>query len=102
MNSPVNLPQVIGQLATFAAYAVVAAVQGSDGLSVSQAITSLSLISLIVNPLSFLLIAIPDTFASIGCLHRIQEFLKNPARRGKYKVTKTSFHGVLVRDFPKA
>ncbi|KAJ5591589.1 multidrug resistance-associated protein [Penicillium hispanicum] len=77
----VNLPQVIGQLATFAAYAVVAAVQGSDGLSVSQAITSLSLISLIVNPLSYLLMAIPDTFASIGCLHRIQDFLRNPARR---------------------
>ncbi|KAE8321596.1 P-loop containing nucleoside triphosphate hydrolase protein [Aspergillus sergii] len=76
----VNLPTIVGQLATFAGYAIVAMVQGSSGLKVSQAITSLSLVNLLVTPLSNLLLAIPDTFASIGCLNRIQNFLKQPNR----------------------
>lgn len=58
-------------------------VQGSDGLKVSQAITSLSLVNLLVTPLSNLLLAIPDTFASIGCLNRIQNFLRQPNRPGE-------------------
>ncbi|KAE8407397.1 multidrug resistance-associated protein [Aspergillus pseudonomiae] len=76
----VNLPTIVGQLATFAGYAIVAMVQGSGGLKVSQAITSLSLVNLLVTPLSNLLLAIPDTFASIGCLTRIQDFLRKPGR----------------------
>ncbi|RAQ73309.1 ABC transporter, partial [Aspergillus flavus] len=79
----VNLPTIVGQLTTFAGYAIVAMVQGSGGLKVSQAITSLSLVNLLVTPLSNLLLAIPDTFASIGCLNRIQEFLKQPNRPEK-------------------
>ncbi|RAL15989.1 uncharacterized protein BO97DRAFT_178622 [Aspergillus homomorphus CBS 101889] len=79
----INLPSNVGQLATFAAYGIVAAVQGSGGLHVSQAITSLSLVNLLVTPLQYLLIAIPDTFASIGCLHRIQDFLRQPNRLGE-------------------
>lgn len=58
-------------------------VQGSSGLNVSQAITSLSLVNLLVTPLSNLLLAIPDTFASIGCLNRIQNFLKQRNRPGE-------------------
>ncbi|KAJ5316085.1 hypothetical protein N7476_006392 [Penicillium atrosanguineum] len=79
----VNSPIIIGQLATLAAYAIVALLQGSGGLAVNQAISSLSLISLMITPLSYLLLAIPDTFASVGCLHRIQEFLKSQKRREK-------------------
>lgn len=74
---PVNSPIIIGQLATLAAYAIVALLQGSEGLAVNEAITSLSLISLMITPLSYLLLAIPDMFASMGCLYRIQDFLKN-------------------------
>ncbi|KAJ5113968.1 hypothetical protein N7456_002502 [Penicillium angulare] len=73
----INAPLAIGQLATLAAYAIVALVQGSGGLAVDRAITSLSLISLMITPLSSLMLAIPDTFASIGCLYRIQDFLKS-------------------------
>lgn len=76
----VNSPIIIGQFATLAAYAIVALVQGSGPLAVNQAITSLSLISLMITPLSYLLLAIPDT---LGCLHRIQIFLKNQNRLGK-------------------
>ncbi|RAO71528.1 uncharacterized protein BHQ10_007540 [Talaromyces amestolkiae] len=76
----INLPPIVGQLSTFAGYAIVAKVQGSGNLSVSQAITSLSLINLLITPLCSLLLAIPDTFASIACLHRIQNFLSQPNR----------------------
>ncbi|KAJ5218037.1 uncharacterized protein N7498_000136 [Penicillium cinerascens] len=72
----VNSPIIIGQLATLAAYAIIALLQDSGGLAVNQAITSLALISLMITPLSYLLLAIPDTFASIGCLNRVQDFLK--------------------------
>lgn len=78
------MPNVFGQLATFAAYAIVAKIQGSDGIFVAQAVTSLSLINLMIFPLSSLLLAIPDTFASMGCLDRIQDFLRHSKRLGNY------------------
>lgn len=95
----VNLPTVFGQLATFTAYAIVAKVQGSDGLSVSQAVTSLSLINLMITPLSSLLLAIPDTFASMGCLDRIQEFLRHTKRLGKSLMLPHLFYQALLNDF---
>ncbi|PYH92309.1 multidrug resistance-associated protein [Aspergillus ellipticus CBS 707.79] len=79
----VNLPQIVGQLGTFAAYAIVAKVQGSGGLSVSQAITSLSLINLLIDPLRMLMHSIPATFSSMGCLHRVEDFLRHPNRLEK-------------------
>lgn len=66
---------------------MVAKVQGSDGLSVSQATTALSLINLLIAPLIHLLLAVPDTFASIGCLYRAQDFLRRPSIVGEYSNT---------------
>jgi len=79
----VNLPTTIGQLFTFAAYAIVAKLGGTSGLSVSQAVTALSLINLLINPLQMLLYAIPDTFSAIGCISRVQDFLLHSDREGK-------------------
>ncbi|KAJ5952711.1 uncharacterized protein N7479_011124 [Penicillium vulpinum] len=73
-----NLPDTVAQFATFATYAIVAKVKGSDGLSASQATTALSLINMLMMPLIHLLLAVPDTFASIACLYRVQEFLRRP------------------------
>lgn len=67
---------------TLADYAILAFLQGSGGLAVNKAITSLSLINLMITPLTYLLMAIPDAYASIGCLNRIQDFLKTPGRLG--------------------
>lgn len=83
MPALVNSPIIIGQLITLAAYAILAMLQGSRSLVVSQAITSLSLISLMITPLSYLLMAIPDAYSSLGCLHRIQDFLRSPGHSGK-------------------
>lgn len=61
--------------ATFAVYALKAALSGSESLDTVQAFTSLALISLIVQPASRLLHAIPNTARSIGSFDRIQAFL---------------------------
>ncbi|KAJ5701556.1 hypothetical protein N7488_009104 [Penicillium malachiteum] len=79
----INAPLAIGELATLAAYGILALLDGSGGLAVDQAITSLSLISLMITPLRNLMLAIPNTFVSMGCLYRIQDFLKSQTYSGE-------------------
>ncbi|KAF3760028.1 P-loop containing nucleoside triphosphate hydrolase protein [Cryphonectria parasitica EP155] len=76
-----NLPESIGQLVVFGAYALVAKVSGAPSLSVTQAITALSIISLLNDPLAILLYAIPQCFNSLGCMARIRDFLLQPHRQ---------------------
>jgi ATP-binding cassette subfamily C (CFTR/MRP) protein 1 len=69
------VPQIFAPVLTFVAFEVRAQVQGSSRLSTNQAITSLSIITLLTTPASTLLTAIPETAAAIGCFERIQKFL---------------------------
>ncbi|QRD89997.1 P-loop containing nucleoside triphosphate hydrolase protein [Aspergillus flavus] len=64
--------------------------EGSSVFSVSQAITSLSLINLLLTPLQDLLFAIPDAFSSIKCLDRVQNFLTRKSQNDKRMVGLTS------------
>lgn len=82
----------------FAAYAVVAKVQGTGSLSVSQAISSLSLLFLISKPLSDLLTAIPQGWGALGCFQRIQSFLLEQSRVDLRTVG--SIHSSLDEDLP--
>ncbi|KAK2608594.1 hypothetical protein QQS21_002820 [Conoideocrella luteorostrata] len=75
-----NMPGWTNPLALFAAYGIVAKLSGVGGLSVSQAITSLSLLNLIDTPLSQLSYAITAGWASMSCFARIQEFLMETPR----------------------
>lgn len=77
----VNLPQIFSQILTFAAFAIVAKVQRSNTLSVSVAITSLSILTLLATPLAHLLYALPQGVAALGCFQRIQSFLLEEARQ---------------------
>lgn len=70
-----NLPHIFCQFLIFAAYAIVAKVQGNGSFSVSQAVTALTGLQLLGAPLASLLSAIPAGWASLGCFTRIQEFL---------------------------
>ncbi|KAE8339574.1 hypothetical protein BDV24DRAFT_176042 [Aspergillus arachidicola] len=63
---------------------------GYSVFSVSQAITSLSLINLLLTPLHDLLFAIPNAFSSIGCLDRVQDFLTRKSQNDKRMVGLTS------------
>jgi ABC-type multidrug transport system fused ATPase/permease subunit len=63
------------QVATFGAYAIVALVSGAPTFSAAQAITALSILNILMMPLSILLVNILFAFSAFGCFKRIQEFL---------------------------
>jgi ATP-binding cassette subfamily C (CFTR/MRP) protein 1 len=72
-------PSIIGPVLTFAVYAIQARVRRSNALNTNQALTSLAIITLLTQPASTLLTAIPETVACIGCFERIQKFLLAPS-----------------------
>ncbi|ORY71658.1 multidrug resistance-related protein [Pseudomassariella vexata] len=78
--SLVNLPEVFNRFLIFAACAIAAKIQGTDGVSVSQAITALAALNLLTSPLADILSAIPTGWAALGCFERIREFLLEPSR----------------------
>ncbi|GAW18308.1 hypothetical protein ANO14919_077830 [Xylariales sp. No.14919] len=88
--SIVNVPEIVARLLLFGAYAIVAHINGTDSLSVSQAISSLALITLVSKPLSDILVAIPQGWSALGCFYRIQTFLNDMPHQGG--------QGVLERD----
>lgn len=85
VNTVGNIPYVLSPAATFSVYAIQAYLTGRDSLNIVQAFTSLALISLVSDPASRLLHAIPNVASSLGCSDRIQEFLltqpRNDTRR---------------------
>ncbi|KAE8312243.1 P-loop containing nucleoside triphosphate hydrolase protein [Aspergillus transmontanensis] len=68
-----NLPWALAPALTFVVYAA----QGNE-LNVTKAFSSLSIITLLTNPASKLLSAIPSITAATGCFDRIQAFLLLP------------------------
>jgi ATP-binding cassette, subfamily C (CFTR/MRP), member 1 len=72
-------PAIYAPVLTFVAFAIQARIRGSEPLSTNQALTSLSIVTLMTQPASLLLTAIPETLASIGCFERIQAFLLKPS-----------------------
>ncbi|KAL7937120.1 P-loop containing nucleoside triphosphate hydrolase protein [Trichoderma chlorosporum] len=74
-NTVGNANVSLTQAATFGAYAIVAKVSGNQSFSASQAITALSILNVMINPLTFLLGNISSAYAAFGCFKRIQEFL---------------------------
>ncbi|PTB42176.1 hypothetical protein M441DRAFT_78932 [Trichoderma asperellum CBS 433.97] len=74
-NTVGNANVSLTQAATFGAYAIVAKLSNNQSFSASQAITALSILNVMVNPLSFLLGNISAAYAAFGCFKRIQDFL---------------------------
>lgn len=68
------------QVATFGAYAIAAKLRGIDNFTSTQAITTLSILTVLTNPLSELLGYITKAFNAVACFRRIQEFLLLPER----------------------
>lgn len=79
MNVNSNLPSVIAPVITFAVFILISN-QSGDGLDVTKAFTSLTIISLILNPLAKFLSSIPRFGATLGCFARIQAFLLSESR----------------------
>ncbi|KAI0508944.1 P-loop containing nucleoside triphosphate hydrolase protein [Xylaria bambusicola] len=89
--SIVNAPEILAKVLLFGAYAIVAHINGTDSLSVSQAISSLALISLVSMPLSSILTAIPQGWGALGCFQRIQAFLNDTADRKHQSLLNTDY-----------
>lgn len=71
----VNVPQYFSRFLTFATFAIVAQIRGESSFSMTQAIASLAILNVLMNPLSMMIYAIPQTYAALGCFRRIEEFL---------------------------
>lgn len=70
-----NLPSLFSQFFTFATFAIAAKIQGNSFVTVSQAVTALSILSILMEPLGTVLVVIPQAYAALGCFRRIQDFL---------------------------
>ncbi|KAK3181488.1 hypothetical protein K4F52_007198 [Lecanicillium sp. MT-2017a] len=73
----INMPSSLCQLITFASFSIVAQVKGEDSFTLTQAISSLSILTILMEPLSHLLHAIPTVYAALGCFERVQAFLSS-------------------------
>lgn len=71
------MPSSLCQLITFASFSIVAQVKGEDSFTLTQAISSLSILTILMEPLSHLLHAVPTVYAALGCFERVQEFLSS-------------------------
>lgn len=69
-----NFSGIFAPGAAFAIFVIVAARNGQT-LDVTNAFTALSLITLLVQPISQVVFAAPPLFAAIGCFDRIEKFL---------------------------
>ncbi|KAK5992013.1 ABC multidrug transporter B [Cladobotryum mycophilum] len=82
-----NIPWAVAPALTFVIYVAQAIARGDSSIDATKAFTSLSIITLLTDPASKLLSAIPSTAASLGCFDRIQEFLLTPQRIDKRIIT---------------
>jgi ATP-binding cassette subfamily C (CFTR/MRP) protein 1 len=92
-NTAVNLPSAFSQFFTFAAFAIIARIQGQSPFSATQAITSLSILNILMDPLGMLIFAIPTSAAALGCFRRIQEFLSKDSWKDTRYLDDTASEG---------
>jgi ABC-type bacteriocin/lantibiotic exporter with double-glycine peptidase domain len=100
-----NLPDIVAKLLLFGAYAIVTQINWIDSLSISQAISSLALIYLVLKPRTNILIAIPQGWSAPGCFQRIQTFLSDTPQQGQALISDTEntvfgedHHGKIGRE----
>ncbi|OJJ45854.1 hypothetical protein ASPZODRAFT_98811 [Penicilliopsis zonata CBS 506.65] len=71
-----NVPATFAPFATFTIYAIIAAVKHDATLLSSQAFTSLSLVTLVTNPLLTFIQSVPSLREAMACFDRIEEYCK--------------------------
>lgn len=77
------------QVATFGAFAIATKVSGSGQFTYTQAITTLSILTVLTGPLTQLMSDIRLAFNSIACFKRIQAFLVLPDRADSRSIEST-------------
>ncbi|PWY94818.1 multidrug resistance-associated protein [Aspergillus sclerotioniger CBS 115572] len=86
-----NLPWALAPALTFVVYAS----QG-QALDITNAFSSLSVITLLTIPASKLLSAIPSTAAAVGCFDRVQAFLLTPIEQYNRRIVPDAVKNPLV------
>ncbi|KAI0126691.1 P-loop containing nucleoside triphosphate hydrolase protein [Xylariales sp. AK1849] len=81
-----TVPMLSMSAVTFTVFAIVAKVSGSGTLGITQAFTSLSLLSVLVVPVGILVVSWSSIIQSMACLDRIQDFLLLE-KRTDYRLT---------------
>ncbi|KAJ0373775.1 hypothetical protein COL26b_007972 [Colletotrichum chrysophilum] len=87
-----QLPSIMTPSITLAAFAIAQRLAGGAPLNVVQAFTSLSLLGILVNPVSELVMVPRHLAMTIGCLDKIQEFLAKE-KREDYRNVKSRRQG---------
>ncbi|KAL4935954.1 hypothetical protein BDV06DRAFT_205947 [Aspergillus oleicola] len=72
-----NTPADLAPMATFVVYVIIALVRHDQSLLAAQAFTSLSLVSLVTNPVLTFIQALPAVVQCLGCFSRIQEYCRH-------------------------
>ncbi|KAK1636315.1 ABC transporter [Colletotrichum phormii] len=83
-----QFPSIMTPSITFAAFGIISKLSGGQPLNVVQAFTSLSLLGILINPVSELVMIPNNLGAAIGCLDRIQEYLVKE-KREDYRLVKS-------------
>ncbi|KAH0274733.1 putative ABC transporter, partial [Aureobasidium melanogenum] len=81
LNAIAVIPSIWAPVTTFKVYAIKAYVDGSDGLDIAQAFTSLALLDLVTTPSAKLLTIMPLWAQALGCFERLQHYLELPVRK---------------------
>ncbi|KAJ0300193.1 hypothetical protein COL516b_008544 [Colletotrichum fioriniae] len=84
-----QFPSIMTPSITFAAFGIISKISGGQPLNVVQAFTSLSLLGILINPVSELVMIPNNLGAAIGCLDRIQEYLVKE-KREDYRLVKSN------------
>ncbi|CZT46826.1 uncharacterized protein RSE6_07325 [Rhynchosporium secalis] len=71
-----NTPAMLTPAATFAAFAITQSADPWNQFEVSNAFTSLALLSIMINPIAELVTATTNIISALSCLDRIQVFLQ--------------------------
>lgn len=82
LNFIVHIPELTTPIVLFAAYIIKAKVQHTGPLGTAEALTSLSILTLLQEPAAQVLIALPLAAGSLGALGRIQDYLLLPTKSG--------------------
>ncbi|KAI5206442.1 putative ABC transporter [Aureobasidium subglaciale] len=78
LNAIAVIPSIWSPVLTFVVYAIKARIDGSAGLEISQAFTSMALLNLVTTPTAKLLTIMPLWAQALGCFERLQTYFELP------------------------
>ncbi|THX26412.1 putative ABC transporter [Aureobasidium pullulans] len=90
LNAIAVVPSVWAPVATFVVYAIKARIDGSVGLGISQAFTSIALLNLVTTPTAKLLAIMPLWAQCLGCFERLQQYFELPLYQDPRSLATTS------------